>query len=146
MRELKAPMSGRKVETCVFQIPFETNNHHVSETQSYGFNNNGYFNHVWVHVRYMYLLVPNLLRSGTDKLALFPQPIFIHIHQLFMVRYTCFELDTANIYWRMCIHVCLVHTCSDLIVYDTNLVLTLLTCWSCMIIALPRQAYGQSTH
>ena len=33
----------------------------------------GYLNQVWVHVRYAYLLFPNLLRSGMDKLALSPQ-------------------------------------------------------------------------
>ena len=37
-----------------------------------------------------------------------PQLIFIHIHQWFRIQYTCFELDTVNIDWWICIIVCLV--------------------------------------
>ena len=35
-----------------------------------------------------------------------PQLIFIHIHQLFRILYTLFQLDTVNIYWWWCIHFC----------------------------------------
>ena len=38
-----------------------------------------------------------------------PQPRVIHTHQLFRLQYTCFELDTVNIDWWMCINFCLVH-------------------------------------
>ena len=47
---------------------FWEKDHHVPKIQSYGLNNNGYVNHVWVRVRYMCTwLFPNLLRSGTDR-------------------------------------------------------------------------------
>ena len=48
--------------------PFENNNLHVPTLRFYDLNSNGYLNHVWVHVRYMYAtctFFPNLLRSGT---------------------------------------------------------------------------------
>ena len=35
-----------------------------------------------------------------------PQLRCIHLHQLFRIQYTCFELDAVNIDWWMCIHVC----------------------------------------
>ena len=61
---------------CIRQVlsgtdltPFETNNHHVPKTQLYGLTHSCFVNHVLVRVRYMYLLFPTLLRSGTDKLA-----------------------------------------------------------------------------
>ena len=33
------------------------------------------------------------------------------VHQLFRTQYTCFELDTVNIDWWICINVCLVEWC-----------------------------------
>ena len=35
-----------------------------------------------------------------------PQLRFIHIHQLFRIQYTCFQLDTVNSYWWICIIFC----------------------------------------
>ena len=51
------------------RTPFEKKNRHVPKTQLYGCKDNGQFDHVWVHVWYKYLIFPNLLRAGTDKLA-----------------------------------------------------------------------------
>ena len=39
-----------------------------------------------------------------------PQLRFIHIHQLFIIHYTLFQVDTVNIYWWWCIDYCRVHT------------------------------------
>ena len=36
-----------------------------------------------------------------------PQLMFIHIHQLFRILCTCFELDAVSIDWWTCINVCL---------------------------------------
>ena len=51
------------------RTPFEKKNYHVAKIQLYDLHNKGDFDHVRVHVRYMYLLFPNLLGSGADKLT-----------------------------------------------------------------------------
>ena len=33
---------------------------------------------------------------------------FIHIRRLFRIQYACFELDTVDIDWWTCVHICLV--------------------------------------
>ena len=73
-----APCNAQASLSGTDRTPSEKNIHHVPKIQLYDLNNNGYFNHVWVHIRYMYLLFPNLLRSGTDKLALDARAAFWH--------------------------------------------------------------------
>ena len=48
------------------------------------------------------------LRAEIVAVDLYPELGFIHIHQLFRILYTCFELDAVNIGWWICIIVCLV--------------------------------------
>ena len=36
-----------------------------------------------------------------------PHLRFIHIHQLFSIQYTCFELDAVNVDWWICAVFCL---------------------------------------
>ena len=45
---------------------------------------------------------------GSGSRHKFQQLRFIHRNQLFRIQYTCFELDTVNIDWGICINVCLV--------------------------------------
>ena len=52
------------------QAPFEQTKQTVYRTYTYMIcTNYGYVTRVWVHVRYMHLPLPDLLRSGTDELA-----------------------------------------------------------------------------
>ena len=56
--------------------PFwEQKQHHVPKTQLHDSTSNGQFNNMGVHVQYMYLLFPNLFRSGTDEPALISQGV-----------------------------------------------------------------------
>ena len=57
-------------DSCRSVAPPTSQKHHVPKIHLHDSKHYGYFNHVWVHVRYMYLIFPNLLRSGSDKLAL----------------------------------------------------------------------------
>ena len=58
------------------QTLFEKNNHHAPKLSLYGLINKDKL----VHVRYMYLISHNLLRSGTDKLDLFTQNMRAYIY------------------------------------------------------------------
>ena len=49
-----------------------------------------------------------------------PQLRFIHIHQLFRIQYTCFELDTANTDWWICANFCLVSITSTIYIISIN--------------------------
>ena len=44
--------------------------------------------------------------GGVREEGLYPQLIFIHIHQLSRILYTLVQLDTVNIYWWWCINSC----------------------------------------
>ena len=60
------------------------------------------YTHLWPDVS-GYIFVAHY--TGTAA-AVSPQLIFIHIHQLFGLLYTLYQLDTVNIYWLWCINLC----------------------------------------
>ena len=87
----------------------------------YTYTHHYYYYHYYYYYYYYYLWPASVGRvsatraskrskgpdfRGSDSVGLFPQLIFIHIHQLFGTQYTLFELDTVNIYWWWCINFC----------------------------------------
>ena len=78
--------------------------------------------HIYI---YIYICIYMASGRGLDKPGLSteatrlpttqcsPQLIFIHIHQLFRIQYTLFQLDTVNIYWWWCINLCRVCSLQD---------------------------------